>query len=175
MLATVLAPGTSLAPTSAEAAYVAAHIVTWRLGWLLWIAAAVSLVAFFWWWAARLGWPAVARVALPLACAGVVADVTAESLLIISAPAAYVEVGGSALRLSGVGANGLYSVAGALLTVRTPALSRGLAAWTWTIWLAGAGLALAGLAGSDRASQVMTAVLFALFPPWLIVFGRRIG
>src|SRR5256885_8612070 len=63
-LATVLAPGVSLAPVPASAAYVAGHLVAWRLGWALWIAAALSVLPFFWWWAARLRSPPVPRLAL---------------------------------------------------------------------------------------------------------------
>ena len=66
-LATVLAPGVSLAPTPAGAAYVAGHLVEWRTGWALWMAAALSLLAFFRWWGSRLGWPAMARLAVAVA------------------------------------------------------------------------------------------------------------
>ena len=173
-LATVLAPGVSLAPTPAGAAYVADHLVPWRLGWALWIAAALSLLAFFWWWGSRLGWPAVARIAVALAAIGVVADVTAESVLIGWSGDRAFDVGGP-LRVSGILANGLYSVAGAMLTARTGGLPRWLAQWSWTVWLLGFGLALTAAAGSDEGSRVLTAALFVLFIPWLVVFGRRLG
>ena len=173
-LATILAPGVSLAPTPAGAAYVADHLVPWRLGWALWIAAALSLLAFFWWWGSRLGWPTVARIAVALAAIGVVADVTAESVLIGWSGDRAFDVGGP-LRVSGILANGLYSVAGAMLTARTGGLPRWLAQWSWTVWLLGFGLALTAAAGSDEGSRVLTAALFALFIPWLVVFGRRLG
>jgi hypothetical protein len=173
-LATVLSPGVSLAPTPAGAAYVALHLVPWRLGWALWIAAALALLAFFWWWGSRLGWPAVARVAVALAAAGVVADLSAESALIAWSPGQPFDIGGP-LRLSGIVANGLYSVAGAILTLRSPDLPGWLAQWSWAIWLLGFGLAVAAAAGSDEASRLFTAALFALFVPWLVVFGRRLA
>jgi len=173
-LATVLAPGVSLAPTATQAGYVADHLVAWRLGWSLWIAAALSLIAFFWWWGSRLGWPALARLAVAVAAIGVIADVTAESTLIAWSPGQPFDVGGP-LRLSGVVANGLYSVAGAMLTLRSPGLPRWLARWSWAIWVLGFGLALAAIAGSDEASRLFTAALFALFVPWLVVFGRRLA
>jgi len=84
------------------------------------------------------------------------------------------DVGGP-LRVSGIVANGLYSVAGAMLTVRTGGLPRWLAQWSWTVWLLGFGLAIAAAAGSDEGSRVLTAALFALFIPWLVVFGRRLA
>lgn len=173
-LATVLAPGVSLAPTPAGAAYVADHLLVWRTGWALWMTAAIWLLAFFWWWGSRLGWPAIARLAVALAALGVVADVTAESMLIAWTGGQPFDVGGP-LRVSGIVANGLYSVAGAVLTARTAGLPRWLAGWSWTVWLLGFGLAVAAAAGSDAGSRILTAVLFALFIPWLVVFGRRIA
>lgn len=174
VLATVLAPGVSLAPTPFGGAYVAEHLTSWRLGWAVWIAAAISLLAFFWWWASRLGWPTIARAAVALAAAGVVADVAAESRLIAWSPGQPFDIEGS-LRLSGIVANGLYSVAGGLLTRATAGLPRWLAGWSWTVWTLGIGLAVAAAIGSDAASRVLTAGLFALFVPWLVVFGRRLA
>jgi hypothetical protein len=173
-LATVLAPGVSLAPTPAGSAYVADHLEPWRLGWALWIAAAVSLLAFFWWWASRLGWPVIARVAVALAAAGVVADVSAESRLVAWSPDQPFDIAGP-LRLSGIVANGLYSIAGAILTTRTPGLPRWLAQWSWAVWVIGVGLAGAAAVGSDEASRLFTGALFVLFVPWLVVFGRRLA
>jgi hypothetical protein len=169
----VLAPGASLAPTPASAAYVAEHLWPWRLGWALWIAAALSLLGFFWWWGSTLGWPAIARIAVAVAAVGVVADASAESMLIAWSPGQPFDVGGP-LRLSGIVANGLYSIAGAILTVRTRNLPPWLAQWSWAVWLLGFGLAVAAAAGSDEASRVLTATLFTLFVPWLVVFGRRL-
>ena len=173
-LATVMAPGVSLAPTPAGAAYVAEHLLPWRIGWSLWIAAALALLAFFWWWGSRLGWPGMARLAVALAAAGVAADISAESMLIAWSGGQPFDVG-PPLRQSGIVANGLYSVAGAILTLRTPRLPRWLGQWSWTIWLLGLALALAAAAGSDAASRLLTAALFALFVPWLVVFGRRLA
>lgn len=173
-LATILAPGVSLAPTQAQAAYVADHLVAWRLGWGLWIAAALSLLAFFRWWAVRIGWSPVTRAALVLATVGVLADVAAESQLIAWSPGRPFDLDGP-LRLSGFIANGWYSVAGLFLTSRTRGLPRWLAAWSWTVWLLGIALAVAAAASSDDASRVLTAALFVLFLPWLVVIGRRLA
>ena len=104
-LATILAPGVSLVPTAAQATYAADHLPAWRLGWGLWIAAALSLVAFFGWWASRIAWPPVARAAVVIAVAGVLADMIAEGRLIAWSPGQRFDIDG-ALRLSGIGANG---------------------------------------------------------------------
>jgi hypothetical protein len=173
-LATVLAPGVSLAPTPAHAAYVAEHLVPWRLGWCLWIAAAVSLLAFFRWWATRIGWTAVARAAIVVAVAGVLADIGAEARLIAWSPGQPFDLAG-ALQMSGVVANGSYSISGMLLTSRTRGLPPWLAAWSWAVWLVGIGLAAAAALSIDGASRALTAALFVLFLPWLVVFGRRLA
>src|SRR5438105_2297490 len=133
-LATVLAPGASLAASAGGAAYVAEHLAAWRAGWILWIAAALSLLAFFGWWAGRIGWSATTRLAIALAVGGVLFDVTAESRLIVWSPPEPFDVAG-ALRQSGVAANGLYSVAGLLLLSRTRGLGVPLAIWSGAVWL----------------------------------------
>ena len=173
-LATILAPGVSLVPTAAQATYAADHLPAWRLGWGLWIAAALSLVAFFGWWASRIAWPPVARAAVVIAVAGVLADMIAEGRLIAWSPGQRFDIDG-ALRLSGIGANGSYSLAGAILTWRTRGLPRWLAQWSWAVWVLGIGLAVAVAAGSDTWARLLTAGLFALLVPWLVVFGRRLA
>jgi hypothetical protein len=174
VLATVLAPGVSLAPAASNATYIALHLGAWRAGWAVWIAAALSLLAFFRWWGSRIGWPSLARIAIAVAVAGVAADVVAETRIIAWSPDQPFDLVGP-LRLSGVVANGLYSVAGALLTLATNAVPRWLATWSWAVWLLGIALAIAAAVSSDAASEVATAALFALFVPWLVVFGRRIA
>ena len=173
-LATVLAPGASLAPTAAHASYVSEHLLVWRLGWGLWIAAALSLLAFFRWWGSRIGWSPVTRLAVLLALVGVLADVGAESRLIGWSPGQPFDIDG-ALRLSGVVANGCYSIAGLLLTSRTRDLPRWLSAWSWAVWIVGIGLAVAAASSSDDLSRLLAAALFVIFIPWLVVFGRRLG
>jgi hypothetical protein len=171
-LATVLAPGVSLSYGPGNAAYIAAHLDVWRAGWALWIVAALTLLVFFGWWAARAGWPAVARIALVIGALGVIADITAEARLI--AWSADLDVSG-ALRQSGVVANTCYSLAGALLMRATPGLPRQLWWWGWAVWTCGIGLSIATAASSDLGSQILTAAIFVLFIPWLVVAGRRLS
>jgi hypothetical protein len=170
-LATVLAPGTTLADDTTRAAYVREHLALWRIGWATWIAAAASLIWFYAWWRARVGG---GSLALAIAVAGFAADLVAESLLIAVVPDRP-ELARPAFVLTGGLANGAYSVAGAALSLRTPALRGALVPWTAAVW--GAGLALAAFAVLDVPVGIAgaTAVLFALFLPWLLVVGRRLG
>ena len=174
-LATALAPGATNAPTAANAAYVRAHIEVWRGGWLLWIGAGISLIAFFAWWAARLPRAFATWFALAVACAGLGCDLVADSVLLSWSPERFIDSAPAAFRLTGIGANGLYSVAGLILTTRTRGLSGWLSQWSWTVWLLGLGLSVAVAIGSDTAARLVTAALFALLVPWLVVFGRRIS
>lgn len=170
-LATVLAPGTTLVDETTRVAYVNAHLLAWRVGWALWVVAAASLLFFYRWWSAR-----VRAGPLPLAVAlvGFAADLTAETLLIAVVPD-HPELARPAFVLTGAVANVAYTIAGILLTVRTPSLAGSLRAWTWTVWLAGLVLGAFALFEIPLGIAALSAVLFALFLPWLVVAGRRLA
>jgi len=165
-MAVVLAPGTPIVADPAQrAAYVSAHQVEWRAGWLIWVAAGLSLLWFYAWWRARVGAP---HVVLLVASLGFVADITAELAFIV-----YLVTEPFTVALTGGVANGLYTVAGALLTLATPlpALAR---VWAWSMWGAGALLSLGSFAGAPMLVVSSTAVLFALFCPWCVYLAARL-
>lgn len=170
-MVTVLAPGTPLALEPTRAAYVREHVALWRAGWSLWVVAAVSLLLFYRWWRVRIGG---GRGPLAFAIAGFVADLVAEALLIAVAPDRP-ELARPSFALTGAVANGLYTLAGALLTLRTPGLRGPFAAWTWAVWGSGAALSAAALIEAPLLVAAASAVLFALFVPWCIAMGRRLA
>lgn len=170
-LATVLAPGTTLVEEPARAAYVRENVGVWRAGWSLWVIAAVSLLVFYRWWAGRIG-ASLALVAV--AAAGFGADLVAESLLIAVVPERP-EVAPATFLLTGGVANGLYTLAGALLTRSTPGMRGPFALWTWSVWLLGAVLSLVTFFDAPQAIVAASAALFALFLPWCVAMGRRLG
>jgi hypothetical protein len=175
-LALLLRPGTEVVPDAASRiAYISSHELLWGAGWACWIAAALSLLAFYAWWATRLSDWRWGVAALVIASTGLVFDLTAESLLIGWLPKDYASVAPAASLLTGGPGNGLYTVAGALLTLATPGLKGWFAGWTWTIWGAGFGLSAFTFAGNFVGVAVCSAVLFALFCPWCVVFGRRLA
>jgi hypothetical protein len=166
-MAFVLAPATPIVTDAAErAAYVQTNLVAWRLGWTVWIAAALSLLWFYAWWRGRLG---ASYGAVALAAAGLTADVTSELMLILydatTAPFAFV--------LTGVVANGLYTACGIWLTLamRLSAVER---IWTALMWGAGIMLSLATLAGLYLLAAIATAILFALFCPWCVYLAVKL-
>jgi len=173
-LATVMRPGTELggSPT-ARHAYMAAHPLLWRGGWVLWMAASASLVAFYLWWALRLARRTLALALWAVALAGFALDLTAEILLAARVPD-NLALAPVAAALTGVGANGLYTVAGAGLSLLMRVRGR-FAVWTWTMWAAGAGLSIFTFLGVFAGSAACTAVLFALFCPWVVAVRFRLG
>jgi hypothetical protein len=167
VMAFVLAPATPIVTDAAErSAYVQAHLLAWKLGWAVWIAAALSLLWFYAWWRARIGAPFVPVV---FAAGGLVADVTSETILIMydatTAPFAFA--------LTGVIANGLYTACGIWLTLAMR-LSTTERIWAAVMWTAGVTLSLATLAGLYLLAAVATAVLFVLFCPWCVYLAVKL-
>lgn len=165
-LVLVLSPALTVGDLATRAAYVVDNGLVWRLGWGVWIAAALSLLAFYAWWGARLRAPALATVAFGIAVVGIVCDVSAESLLIGWLPADFAATSRLATILTGGAANGLYTLAGMLLTASTPLRSTGFRVWTWAVWVAGLILSAFALAGWIPGIALSTAILFLLFCPW---------
>jgi hypothetical protein len=155
-------------------AYIREHPILWRCGWAAWIAAASSLLAFYAWWSVRLPRPRRALAPLGLALLGLACDMAAQSLLIGWLPERMEAISSLGEILTGGAANGLYTLAGILLTLESGPLPRGLRAWTWAVWCAGAALTVASLARSAQGEVAASAALMALFCPWAVVMGRHL-
>ncbi|HVT61701.1 MAG TPA: hypothetical protein VHR45_25300 [Thermoanaerobaculia bacterium] len=171
-MATLLRPGTELVRAAADrVAYMSRHPALWRAGWAVWIAAAVSLVAFYAWWGSFLRRSTWAIVAVGVAAAGLVCDLFAESLLIGWLPRDYERVAPLATMCTGAAANGLYTLAGIALTTATRSLRGARLALTWAVWLAGVALTVCTMARTPSGIAVSAGVLFALFCPWAVWLG----
>ena len=166
-MAFVLAPATPIVTDAAvRSVYVQANLVAWRLGWTVWIVAALSLLWFYAWWRGRIR---ASYVPVALAASGLVADLTSEIMLILydvtTAPFAFL--------LTGVVANGLYTACGIWLTFVTR-LAVPARIWTALMWSAGIALSLATLTGLYLLAAIATAVLFALFCPWCVYLAVKL-
>lgn len=171
-LATVLAPATPLAADPAErVSYVREHLLVWRIGWGTWMVAALTLLWFYVWWRGHVGGP---RTAVAVAATGLVFDISSELLLMVSAPDRYLDVAPLAYLMTGAIANGLYTVAGIVLTLATP-LSAVERVWAAFLWSAGVALSLGALADEPLVIAIATVVLFALFVPWCVHLRRRLA
>ena len=175
VMAAVLRFGTEIVPLPADRiAYITAHPVLWRAGWCVWIAAGVSLVAFYAWWGGFLEDPRWGLAAVAIAAVGLSCDFAGESILIAWLPRDYEHLARAATLLSGAAANGLYTLGGIILTIATPSIRGFLRAMTWTMWLAGGALTALAIAGSPLGIAVATAILFAMFCPWVLLVGRAL-
>jgi small multidrug resistance pump len=152
---------------AARVDYIGAHPVLWRAGWSIWIVAALSLLGFYGWWAARVRSRSLGIAALILAVAGIGGDLLAESLYIGWLPADYDRVAPLARLLTGAWGNTLYTLSGILLTLGSPWLRGPARACAWLIWAAGVALGGFSLAGSTTGMAVSMALLFILFCPWV--------
>lgn len=172
----VLMPGTEVVTAmGARADYIAAHLVAWRLGWGLWILSGLSLLGFYAWWGARCTGRWTAALATGLAAAGFGCDAFAEALYISRLPADLAWVGPLGTTLTAGVANGLYTLAGVILTLRCPRLSPRLRAAAWLVWVAGAAMTASALVGSRVGMLVSSGVLFPLFTLWCLLVGRALG
>ena len=135
--------------------------------WILWMAAAISLVGFYAWWAARVG-----RL-LPVAIAmiAIVCDFAGESIYIGWTPAAGTALDRVAALLTGGAANGLYTLAGILLTIATPSIpARGLA---WMAWISGIALTVVTILNVQTGVMIASAALMIFFIPFVLMMARR--
>jgi hypothetical protein len=165
----------------ARAAFVSSHEAVWRLGWLSWNVAAVTLLGLFLALASR--WrnhaPAFCGLAIVVATAGLASDLSAEALLAgftRSTPANLALVQTEALLLTGYVGNGLYTAAGILLTIAgRRELPAGMLALAALVWVAGSWLSAATLVGSSTGEALSTGLLMTSFVAWATLVGRWFG
>ena len=170
VLAFVLAPGTPVVADLAERErYIRGHQVAWQLGWATWMVAAATLIWCYAWWRRRVGGP---HLAVTIALIGIAADWSAELSLIASGADGYAAIAPLAFFMTGAIANGLYTLAGILLTLSTPLGPAGRI-YASFMWAAGAVLSFAAFVAFDLLTAIATAVLFAMFVPWCIWLWRR--
>ncbi len=151
----------------------------WRAGWLLWHAAAIALVLFLLLLAVRFSRRAPVRAALAavLAVTGLAADLAAEAISMGVAPLldepGFRVAAGTAGVLTGYLANGLYTLAGILLTsAGARELPPVLVALAVPLWGAGLCLSASSLLHWPAGELWSTAVLMPLFVLWAALVGR---
>lgn len=156
----------------ARATYIAENVTTWRAAWLIWMIAAISVVGFFCWWAARSSKPRLALIALVVGCFGIGSDFFADALFIGWFPERYSSHAMFGTFVSEVVANGLYSIAGTILMFASAPMRPWFHALGWAVWLAGFALAFAGATRTDPAIVISSAFLLTTFIPWVWLANR---
>ena len=170
VLAFILAPATPLVADLAERErYLRDHLLAWRVGWATWMLAAATLLWCYAWWRSRVR---ASRTPLFIAGAGIVADWSAELLLMVTAPEGYAAVAQPAFFLTGAIANGLYTIAGIQLTLASP-FGNGARAYAAFMWSAGLMLSAGAILGIPLVTAIASGELFLLFCPWCVWLWRR--
>ena len=183
-LAFVLRGGSEVVPDPLERArYIVEHAVIWRIGWIVWMASAASLIAFYFWWASRLSFPGLAVAGVCLAAFGMLFDLSGETIyaaLLPNLAAEAIQDSGNVSEeamvrftrtqnlgtiLTAIFANGLYTLGGILLTLRT-SFNRSMLVVTWTLWICGAAMSISAIAGNITGIVISSAILFPLFILW---------
>ena len=173
-MAAFLRFGTEIVPAVDDRiTYIAQHPIAWRTGWALWIAAAVSLIGFYAWWGSFVENHRRTMVAVTIASGGLCFDLLAESLLIGWLPECYETTAPLATLLTGGAANGLYTVAGIMLTLAASSLTPMLRMLAWGAWLGGIALTLSSLVAVPIAIAISTTLLFVCFVPFVVFLGRH--
>jgi hypothetical protein len=174
-----------------RAKFVAQNAMAWRISWALWLPASLALVLFMAGWADSMNARAWGWLAVAITLAGAVLDWADEMVWIGLAPemaARFASVAFAAgayalwdrayVVLSIALANGLYTIGGIILTAlafRLREFPRWLAVWGAIVWALSIDLSIAGIIGDGVMIQVVSALVFAAFMPWLIVMGLQIS
>lgn len=178
LAATALRPGTGLVDLPERSAYLAGSPLGWTLGWATWIACAAALV----WFVALLSERLDDRIAPSLVIAGAAVDLLCDALWITVVPElARRGAAGEALfltveRIAGIGgavvANGLYTVAALLLTLRLrgrPGFSVPLGAG---VVVSGSGMVVAGFTGDPLHLAIATGPTIGFYCLWTLAAAR---
>lgn len=168
--------GSEVVPDRSERiAYIVSHTFLWRSGWLLWMGAAITLLALYAWWGAFAEWR-WAMTAFLIAATGLLCDLSAESLFVSWLPRHFETITRTGALLTGGAANGLYSVAGAILTLATRRhLTQPVWFLAWSVWLSGFALTIFTMTGSVTGVVASVTLLMTLVPIWSFFLGLRQG
>lgn len=173
-----LRPGSMLVPLAERRAYLSAHGLTWGWGWGVWMACAIALVAFNAALVEPLGErPFLPRLALVLSVAGMAVDLVCDAIQVWLLPGLDSALFESLERLAFAGgatlANGLYTLAVALLSVRLSGQARGktLAAG-WVTVAAGSAMAVSGVLDSPQLLQLATGPTIVGYSLWVVLVAR---
>lgn len=160
-------------------AWVDAHHALWWAGWITWHAAAISLLGLYvglsllW----RVHAPVLSRLALLVAAAGLAADLGAEAVYMGVLPGMGREGFGVgevyASVMTGYLGNGLYAVAGVMLTIAgRREMPRAVSTLAWLVWADAGWLSAAALTHSASGMFWSTAVLEPVFVAWTVLLAR---
>jgi hypothetical protein len=174
-----IAPGTMDPDPTTRAAYLAGRPAGWTVGWMLWMASAITLVAFLAVVAER--WPSpLTRLAVVFSAAAAAVDLSADTLQITMRPAlaaagptpAFIAAEIALDCVGFVAANGIYSCAVLLASLGLPPEGRLTRVLGVATFLAGMTLAAAGFTLNPRHLQVTAGATMVCFVGWALAVTR---
>ena len=193
LLAVLLAlqPGIPPGDIATRAAYVARNALAWQIGWALWLPASLALVLFHAGLADALKARAWGWLAVGITLAGAVIDWVDEMVWIGLAPGLAAQFASDAFAAGAYAlwdrayvvlsiglANGLYTIGGLILVAlayRSREFPRWLARGGAVVWALSIALSVAAILGDGVMIQVVSALVFAAFMPWLFFTGLHLG
>lgn len=169
----LLRPGLPGVAEDERLAYMATHRIAWLGGWLVWQVTAILLIALYAVLALRFR-GVLSIVAVGVAVAGLSIDVSCEAKYMGVLPNltgdAFAALDRELEVLIGYAANGLYSVALALLLIAGwRALPKSVLALGVPVVVSGFALSIASMWHDARLETITSAILFSLFTLWIVL------
>lgn len=169
-------PGSPLVPLDERMEYLAGHPAGWSWGWGVWMVCSLLLLAYV--AALRSRLPSFAAdLALALAAAGMGVDLMCDVVQIRGLPLAtaseplFLSLEALAFTGGATVANGLYTAAVLILTLRLPTGSGARLAGLATA-VFGTAMAVAGLIPSPRLLELATGPTIGFYSLWTILTAR---
>ncbi len=176
--------GTPLVPLDERMAWLASDPLTWKLGWTVWMLAALCVGGLYALLHGALGKPALGVWAVALACAGAAIDIFSEIIYITVLPGlaasgqreVFTAFERAAFGGGCILANGFYTLGCALLTIelkkraRTPLL---LDLGALVTIVCGLAMSVAGVMQSARVLEILTGPTIVGFCLWGLAAARH--
>lgn len=170
------------ADLAARMAYINANLTLWQLGWLSWMAAALSLLAFAVMLSTELQPGAARQYGVLLVALGMAPDLMAETLYAfvmpaVTNPALLQFIDSLAMHLTGFLGNGLYNLGGMLLTLALLKQQPALRLWLYPgiiAWLLGLGLSVTIALQQLKLAEFFTASSMTLSTLWFAAIAYKL-
>ncbi|MDP5191327.1 hypothetical protein [Rheinheimera baltica] len=165
-------------------AYINANLTLWQWGWLSWMVAALSLLAFAVMLSTELPHGAARQYGVLLVALGMAPDLMAETLYAFVMPQVSIAniallqfIDNLAMHLTGFLGNGLYNLGGMVLTLallkQQPALKLWLSPGILA-WILGLGLSVAIALQQLTLAEYFTAASMVLSTAWFVLIAWKL-
>lgn len=165
-------------------AYINSNLMLWQLGWLSWMLAALSLLAFAVMLSTALQRGAARQYGVLLVALGMAPDLMAETLYAFVMPQVSVSniallqfIDALAMHLTGFLGNGLYNIGGMLLTLALLKQQPVLKVWLYpgiVAWLLGLGLSVSIALQQLVLAEYFTAASMVLSTLWFVLIAWKL-